>query len=271
MASNALNLLRMPLCLLLAVCLGAAATGQAVPVPVPDRAPAGERAEAPRLLNDDEINQIKIYEVVLSSRPRISFEPEDLQAFLLEYAADDRVPKGRDAQRDFLRAEGYQQLALIFAVRARNYYGKATMRGEPESLRNWHRTVQQDYIQEYFRPMFGVGQVEALYLFDRGRDQERISYTNFFILTQVRVGGVPMIDRDRPEESLILQWGLPRASAKFPAPEDVPNWQPYFRDTEDPRFQRILEVIKSLIADNRNSNYGLDYPVPNFRKPAGDE
>lgn len=265
MKYTGLNILRPAMCLFVAMCFAAGAVGQ--PIAVPERA---AEEDAPTLLTDEQINLIKIYEVRLDSQPRITIEQEVLEEFLREFAADERIPKGKAAQREFLRAEGYQQLGFFFDLRAREYYGKATMRGEPEAMRTWHRTGHRDYIQEYFRPLFGVGQVEELYLFDRGRDQDRVSYTNFYILTQISLGGVPMIDRDKPEESLILQWGLPRADAKFPAP-DVPNWQPHFRNVEDPRFVRMVEMIKTFIVANRNSDYGITYRVPNYRRPAGDE
>jgi len=269
MAITGQHLLRLFLCVLAVLCLACPAVGQAIAIP---ERPAGEEREnGPRLLEDDQVNLIKIYEVDLATQPRISIDDDVLEAFLKEFASDNLVPKGRDKQREFMRAEGYQQLELFFAVRARDYYGKAVMRGEPENMTEWHRSVHRSYILEYFRPSFGIGQVEQLYLFDRGREQDRISYTNFYILTQVRIGGVPMIDRDRPEESLILQWGLPRESAKFPAPEDVPNWQPYFRDTEDQRYTRIVEWIKTLVADNRNTDYGITYRLPRHRQPEAEE
>ncbi|MEM9019183.1 MAG: hypothetical protein AAGC44_01360 [Planctomycetota bacterium] len=267
MATNVLNMLRLHLCLLLACCLTAALDAQPIAIPARD----ADRDDRPRLLNEDQVNHIKIYEVDLSTRPRITIEDEVLEEFLREFASNDNVPKGRADQREFMRAEGYVQLAKFFEVRARDYYGKALMRGEPDSMRAWHR-IHDGYIAEYFRPFFAVGQVEELALFERTRDRtrDRVSYTNFYILTQIRVGGVPMIDRDRPEESLILQWGLPREDAKFPAPE-VPNWEPYFRNTEDQRYQLVVEWIKTLIIANRNTDYGITYRVPNYRRPAENE
>lgn len=266
MADQRLCVLRIPLLLVLVLAMAGTALGQ--PVPIPQRG-EDDGEEGPRLLDDEQINHIKVYEVLLENEPDIRFSNEDLEEFLEEYSADERVPRGREDRRAFMRAEGYQQLGLMFDLRARAYYGKGIMRGDPESMAVWHREVHRRYIIEYFRDHFGSGQVEALYLFPRGREQDRVSYTNFYILTQVSVDGVPMIDRNNPDESLILQWGLEREDAKYPAPE-VPGWEPYFRGTDDERFVKMLNWVKTLVAD-QNSNYGLDYRVPNNRRPAPPE
>ena len=92
--------------------------------------------------------------------------------------------------------------------------------------------------------------------------------TNFYLLTQTKVGGIPMIDRNNPEESLLLQWGLPREEAKFGAPEDIKNWRPYFKDPKDERYTKMLSWIKSLIRANQDSTYDLTYKLP---KTGGDE
>lgn len=252
------------------LCLLGVANALAQPIPIAPRDDAGEQGEGPKMLDDDQINLIKIYEVQLNTKPRITFSRDDLEEFLREYATDDRVPRGREGHQQFLRAEGYEQLKLMFDVRARDYYGKANYRGEPAPMSVWHRQIHRNYVLEYFREYFGTGQIPAIYLFPQGRDASRIAYTNFYILTQIRVDGVPIIDRDRPEESLLLQWGLPRAEAKFQAP-DVPNWEPRFRSTEDERYKSVLAWIKSLVAANQNSNYGLQYTIPKHEPATGGE
>ncbi len=61
-----------------------------------------------------------------------------------------------------------------------------------------------------------------------------------------------MIDRASPEMSLLLQWGLARESARYPAPE-IDGWEPMFRSTDDSEFRRYVDWIDSLFEDD------LDY------------
>ena len=69
-----------------------------------------------------------------------------------------------------------------------------------------------------------------------------------------------MIDRDYPEKSLLLQWGLPRDIAKYPAPEDLKRWRPSFTNTKSRQYQLILKWIDSLY--DPAPNYEVKYSLP---------
>ena len=97
----------------------------------------------------------------------------------------------------------------------------------------------------------------GLDLFNARPDDEAEAYTNFFLLSRFTHEGKAMIDRDRPELSLLLQWGLEREAAKFPAP-DVEGWRPRFRSPEDGDYRRLVDWIDSLF-DN-DPGYGITYP-----------
>lgn len=220
-----------------------------------------------RLLSESDIALIQVYEVDLRSDPppRVVIPKNQLRDFLKEFQEDDRIPRGKQNQERWLRSSGHEQLGLIFQLKARSYYEHVRIRSQIQSLRDWGN-IHRRYILGYFQPNFGSGAVEGLYLFPRGRQADRIEMTNFYILTQVKIDGKPIIDRNVPEESLLVQWGLPRESAKFPAPEDVENWEPKFKSTEDERFVEHVDWIKSLLADNQGSNYGINYKMPKHKK-----
>lgn len=251
---------------LLAATLLAGAPAFASPV-APDTAPQARQSQddKPKLLTDDDIELLKVYEVDLNPTsgkpPRITIPGSALKQFLKEYREDDRIPRGKD-QKAFLKSDGHKQLALLFELRARNYYKHVRVRTPIESLREWD-SLHSQYIQGYFQPHFGAGKVPGVYLIPKGRDEKRIAMTNFYILTQTRLGGTPMIDRDTPEDSLLLQWGLPREDgiAKFAAP-DVEGWKPYFKDKEDARFKEMVQWIESLVRENQGSTYGIKYDRP---------
>lgn len=222
------------------------------------------------LLSQDDIELMKVYEVDLEAdpAPRIVIPRDVIRDFIKEFQTDDAELRGKSNQDDFLRAKGHIQLDKFFEHKARDYYKHVRVRSQIESFREWGN-IHRRYILGYFQPTFGAGSVPELYLFPRvrGLDADRIEMTNLFILTQVAIDGKPLIDRNVPEESLLVQWGLPRESAKFPAPEDIEGWEPKFKDTDDERFVEKVDWIKSLISANQGSNMGIQYKIPSHKKP----
>jgi len=103
------------------------------------------------------------------------------------------------------------------------------------------------------------------------------AYTNLYILEKTgrKVeggdtfgGGAvfrPMIDRLRPESSLLLQFGLPRSVASTPHPE-VSGYNPMFSGVSDPKYLMILQWITSLtpIAPD----YGIKFQIPTGKAAA---
>ena len=67
-----------------------------------------------------------------------------------------------------------------------------------------------------------------LRLFNAQLDDPRILYTNFYILHALSENGLKMLDRANKEDSLLLQYGLPRDIAKAPHPEKM-RIEPVFR------------------------------------------
>ena len=106
-------------------------------------------------------------------------------------------------------------------------------------------------------------------------DNEAVTYTNFYYLTQFRTGidttrpASPFqqdtrkaIDRAQPRESLVLHFGLPRDIAEYDHPE-VPTWTPLFRNTQDAKYQQVLTwVAEVLLAVEPRYNEILSHPLP---------
>ena len=94
-------------------------------------------------------------------------------------------------------------------------------------------------------------------LFKKQPRSAAAAYTNFFVLSQLEVDGHELINRSAPEDSLLLQWGLPRKDAKYPAP-NIKGWKPYFHGVKDHRYVDALKWIRGLYADLPERNYGID-------------
>ncbi|MEM1107181.1 MAG: hypothetical protein AAGH99_00645 [Planctomycetota bacterium] len=208
-------------------------------------------------LSRDELRLIRVYEVNLDEEPRVRVPSDTLNSFFQKYGSHGLVPTDRRERTAFKRLDGYEQLELIFRVQARDLYAQIEVREEPRSLTRFRRTVNPQYVARYFAPTFGHGQIEGLALFNDRPDNEAEAYTNLYRLTQFDYDGQPMIDRDNPELSLLLQWGLARDAARYPAP-DIEGWRPAFRSTDDPRFIRYADWIDTLF--KTNSDYGIGRP-----------
>ena len=208
-------------------------------------------------LTPEQINLIRVYEVDLETKPPVAIPPRVLDEFFDRYGDNDAVPRGRRERSEFKRLPGYKQLDLFFKVQARDLYGQVNVRTEPPSLTRYRRMINNQYVARYFAPTFGQGQIDGLTLFNARPDDEAEAYTNFYLLTTSSDSGRPFIDRDDPESSLLLQWGLDREAAKHPAP-DIAGWKPQFRSTQDADFRRYVEWIESLFPGE--PDYGIRYP-----------
>jgi hypothetical protein len=234
--------------------------------PVTDQArPNGGRLDPQTLreqqLTEKEINLIRLWELpadLSDLKPRIIIPRETIETVLDEYADREEVPKGRREQNAFRTAEGWEQLPVLFAVRARELYPTVRVIEDPPAMKTYRSEILPLYINGYFSETFGRGAVEGLSLFGGRGERVRAAYTDFYILHKFQQGNAYMIDRDKPEESLLVQWGLPRDQAIYKAP-DVPGWRPFFTGRDDPQFDKIVEWIDSLY---KTVDYGISYSPP---------
>jgi hypothetical protein len=102
------------------------------------------------------------------------------------------------------------------------------------------------------------------------------AYTNYYILSRTGrtlEGGDtfgsgpiyrPMIDRLHPDDSLMLQYGLPRSMATTPHP-DVPSFKPMFTGLTDPGYLEISRWIHSLAPIV--PDYGIKFALPSGKSP----
>jgi hypothetical protein len=215
-------------------------------------------------LTEDQIKMIKIYEVRIEDRPAVVVPINVLNEVMEKYSADDAVPKGRNAQNAMRRAEGWRQLDMIFAVRAREYYPLVDIRSDPESIRQFRSGIHRRYVLPYCgsTECHGGERAGDFFLFQLRPNDEDTVYTNFYILTQYQNKSGLMIDRESPEKSLLYQYGLPRAEAEYPHPS-VPGYAAFFRARSDPRAQPVLDFFRVMAAPA--PRYPVDYQVPRMK------
>jgi hypothetical protein len=199
---------------------------------------------------------MKVFELDLRTRPRVVIPDRVVQEFLEKYTRDPVDPAmqpylGRDGERVFKRLEGYEQLGIMFDVRAREFYDRVLVRDEPRSLQQFRTNIHTQYVMRYCGTCHYRDGVRGLDLHRGAPGHEATAYSNLMILANREHGGLPMISKTTPERSPLLQFGLPRSEAALPHP-DVPGLSPYFRSRDDARFQAMVDWIRSLYSDPRD-------------------
>ena len=85
-----------------------------------------QKKDEPALLTDEDINLIKVYEIKFRDKggkpPRVDIPRKVVEEMLEKYRTNNLVPRGKSAIAKFKRADGHQQLRLMFDLRAREFY-----------------------------------------------------------------------------------------------------------------------------------------------------
>lgn len=215
--------------------------------------------DKPATLDKDQRALLKVYELNLTQKPRIVIPRKTIDQFLKDYRTASSVQpyNDRKGQARFRKLDGYEQLEIMFAAQARPLYKDVVVRDEPKALEAFRTKVNPRYVVSYFARQFGKTPVSGVNLITVAPNSEEAAYTNFLMLHRANQNGVKLIDRDRPDQSLLLQWGLPRDEATYPAPEDVKNWRPYFTGKDDERYVEMLQWVGSLYRPS--PQYPIEY------------
>ena len=60
------------------------------------------------------------------------------------------------------------------------------------------------------------------------------------------VGHRQLVNRDKPDESLLLTYMLPRADTRYPHP-DVPNFKPLYQRAGAPGYEDVGHLARALV------------------------
>ena len=92
----------------------------------------------------------------------------------------------------------------------------------------------------------------------------RVMYTNFLVLDRYQTEeGLRLVDRDQPEDSLLLQYGLPGELAKYKHPliGERPI-QPIFKDKADRGYVDTLNWIRTTLRGPVHPDYRVSFTPP---------
>ncbi len=218
-------------------------------------------------LSDEQINLIKVYEIDLDPKqgpaPRVSVPQEVIETLLKDYAREESVPKGRVEQDALRRAPDIKKLEALFAARARPLYSKVTIHSDPTVLLKYRATVEPRYVLNYCgtTDCHGGPKAGKLFLFRDKPESTETSYTNFYILDSFRNDEGYMIDRQKPDLSLLIQYGMNPENATIRHP-DVPGWKPMLVSDRSPVLKELQSWVRELMPGVR---YPIEYKAPSLK------
>jgi hypothetical protein len=220
------------------------------------------RAYLDQMISDADVNIIRVYEIDFEHPPKVAITRETVTRLLERYGENRLIPAGESARQELLRAEPLQIVRLMFDLQARAMYPEIRVMSEPHAMNRFRQDVHDRWLIQNCATSrcHGGDSGGRLRLHHRYYKEPRVRYTNFLILERFPDDEQwSLIDYQRPAESLLIQYGLPREVARKPHP-DVPGWQPVFRRTDDRMIRDTVAWIDSMLKPR--PDYPVEYEPP---------
>jgi hypothetical protein len=202
-----------------------------------------------KLLTMDDVNLIRVYEIDFDHPPRVAISPDTIRSLIENYGTSKLIPSSQTGRTAMFRAQPIDLVRLMFELRARDLYPQIQVSTEPNSLNLFRRRVHDTWLINNCATSRCHGGIEGAPFFLHARDykDERVRYTNLLILERLEIDPAwPLVNYDKPEDSLILQYGLSRETSRKPHPK-VPGWKPAFTDTSHALWKGSIEWIRSMM------------------------
>jgi hypothetical protein len=194
-----------------------------------------------RLLRADEINAIRQIEMRTDDRAvKVRFDHNVVRRYILG--------SGYDAKR-FNKLSGEEQALEILRNGSPDMANDVRILTDPTPLKLFKTKVM---------PIIALGCASTAchggtHAGDFGLytgDTTEATYTNFYILQTyaTQIDGVKYLamDRETPERSLVLQFGLPPLRGKPPHPV-AKDWRPRFHGTDDPAYVTVNDYLTDAL------------------------
>lgn len=203
----------------------------------------------PRLLTDDEVNLIRVYEMDLQNPPHMLVPRQTIDALIEQHADSRLIPDTKIEQAQLYKAEPITLVKLLFRLRARELYPQINVISEPAALQLFRERVHDTWLMNSCSTSrcHGGNESGRLRLLRRGADPTRTRYTNMLVLDRFRIAdGTPILDWELPGDSLLIQYGLPRNETRTPHP-DVPGWKPLFAGSRRDLKNGAISWMESMM------------------------
>ena len=228
----------------------------------PGAATGGMALKDRHLLNAEQINTIKQMELRDDdSRVRVRLDNNVAKKYI-EFANLDT--------REFSQLPDGAKAARILKKGSDEMRKDVKIITDPQSILEFKAKVQPTLMQGCASVACHGGSNAGRFLFYNPADNDAVTYTNFYTLTQltstVEKTERRMIDRLYPRNSLIIQFGMPRDRAEFKHP-DVNGWKAAYSNGQDARYLQVLDWVQNGLVSIQ-PNYGIDFTLPTTKAPA---
>ncbi|MBL9150800.1 MAG: hypothetical protein JNM94_19095 [Phycisphaerae bacterium] len=220
-----------------------------------------------RLLTDEDVNLIRVYEIDFHDPPRVTVSPDTIRELIEKYADSELIPENAEARSALFRAEPIRIVRLMFDLKARELYPKIEVTSEPHALALFRQRIHNTWLIGNCATSRCHGGVDAgrFFLHTKDHKSDRVRYTNLLILERLRIPGKPpLIDWEKPTDSLLIQYGLPRDVARYPHP-DVKGWEPVFTRITKRLIDDFAAWCKAMYQPR--PDYPVEYEPPQLVSP----
>ena len=222
-----------------------------------------------KILDADDVNIMRVYEIDFKNPPKLFVSPESIREVLEKYGDSNLIPSDSSGRTRLFRADPLEIARLIFKLKARDLYARIEVNSEPAALNLFRLKVHDGWLIPNCATSRCHGGIDAgkFFLHRRGSKTDKVRYTNLLILERWNELERPLINYERPADSLLIQYALPRKEARFPHP-DVKGFRPVFSRSN----QRLLEATLSWINSmyQPRTRYPVNYDPPVLDSPDGD-
>ncbi|MFM7260970.1 MAG: hypothetical protein ACKO3W_10245 [bacterium] len=228
--------------------------------------PREARPEVPsNLLSKSDVNLIKVYELDLADPPRMQVSDELVRTMLEKYSHSELIPAKSAEKAGFYSKEPVEIVRTLFALKARELYPQIEVIGEPESLNLFRQRVHNAWLINNCATSRCHGGADGGRLFLHNRDfkSDDTRYTNLLILLRTKIDTLPLVDFDKPTDSLLFQYALPATEARRPHPE-VKGWSAALTSSRKGLQEDFVRWVRSMRV--RNGDYPVDYTPPGMRQ-----
>jgi hypothetical protein len=231
------------------------------------KGPPTSREMLPKdLLSNADVNLVRVYEIDFKDPPRMTVSPEGVRQLILRYGSSALVPADSQARNALYSKSGTELAHLLFDLKARDLYGYIEVDEDPASIAKFRTRVHNSWLIGNCATSRCHGGVDAgrFFLYTGNAKDQRIRYTNLLTLLNFKVDGKPMVNFEDPPNSLLIQYAMPRTTARYPHP-DVKGWKPIFGNSTPQLMQDTLDWIRSMYQPR--PEYPVKYIPPNLEAP----
>ena len=238
----------------------------------PRTTPGEGRLDASKLLKTEDIYRMRLLELKGGDRVSIQFRDKVLDRFIEAMKGEDMFSES-GGERRFRRWSRVRQAMYILHNTDRaetQFRGDVLVKTDPEVFRTFRSRVWPIVREGCARPSCHGGAKGAgrLRLFGMPSTDDRVVYTNFYILHAWQRGGRKLINRDQVKNSMLLQAGLPGNIARQNLTHPTELTPPVFASERERNFRLIEGWIESLKRPFLPPGYGVKYRVPGLQEQA---